>query len=124
MAGNVKFRIVAVIVDLYNTARSIFREVLEAHYQPGFNFSVCYTAACLVRSNMSVHIYDGAEQNTNPQTIPADPKSFCSDGTSPRNTSSHPFRYLYPPTLADLVAPFSSSLAPLPGLYGMFLPFL
>jgi len=37
------------------------------------SFSVYYTAACLVRSNLNLHLYDGVERNVNPQLVVANP---------------------------------------------------
>lgn len=107
MASNLKFRVVTVIVIL-TTLLGIYSASLWNAYPRGFNFSIWYTAGCLVRSNMSMHIYDGAEQNKNPQTIPADPQSvFAQTAHAHGIPLATLFRYLYPPTLADLVVPLS-----------------
>jgi hypothetical protein len=79
----------------------------------GASFSVFYTAACLVRSNMNLHLYDGIERDVNPQLVVADPTT-----TFARTASAHGIPrvmlYVYPPTLADLLVPltvFSAAVA-------------
>ena len=110
MAGNAKFRIVAVIVAV-TTLLGVYSARFWSEYPTGFDFSVYYTAACLVRSDMSAQIYDEAAKNTNPLITPADPKSVFAQTAHahgiPMALMAYPFRYLYPPTLADLVAPLS-----------------
>ncbi len=73
-------------------------------YRP--DFQVYYTAAYLVRSNESIHLYDDAERNVNRSLASASYSSFFA--TSAR---AHGFRdielYTYPPTLADLLTPLT-----------------
>jgi hypothetical protein len=106
MATNVKFRIVAVFA-----AFTILLGVYSAKFWPpsetGTNFSMYYTAAWLVRSNMSMHIYDVVDRNTNPQTIFADPKTVFAQ-TAHAHGISRITLYLYPPTLADLIVPLTA----------------
>lgn len=106
MATNVKFRIVAVFA-----AFTILLGVYSAKFWPpsetGMDFSVYYTAACLVRSNMSMHIYDVVDRNTNPQMRYADPKTVWAQTAHAHGISRIPI-YLYPPTLADLIVPLTA----------------
>ncbi len=70
------------------------------------SFSVYYTAACLVRSNLNLHLYDGVERNVNPQLVVANPAT-----TFARTAREHGIPtvmlYLYPPTMADLLVPLT-----------------
>ena len=72
----------------------------------GSSFSVYYTAACLVRSNMNPHLYDGVERDINPQLVVANP-----DTTFARTARAHGIPevmlYVYPPTIADLSVPLT-----------------
>ncbi len=106
MATNVKFRIVAGIA-----AFTILLGVYTARFWPasetGTDFASYYIAACLVRSHMSMHIYDVVDRNTNPQLIFPDPKTDWVK-TARAHGISHIPLYLYPPTLADLIVPFTA----------------
>ncbi len=74
--------------------------------ETGTDFSVYYTAACLVRSHMSFHIYDGVKRNVNPQLIFADPHTVYAQ-TANSHGIEQVMLYLYPPTLADLLVPLT-----------------
>ena len=70
------------------------------------DFRVYYTAASLVRSGQSVHVYDDAQKNVNRFFVEADQDTVYA--TAAR---AHGFtkieHYNYPPTLADLLAPLT-----------------
>jgi hypothetical protein len=66
-----------------------------------------YTAACLVRSHMSTHIYDVVDRDKNPQMLFADPNTVWAQ-TAHAHGISRVTLYLYPPTLADLVVPLTT----------------
>ena len=95
---------------LASTALITLAGTFSTHYwsptEKGSSFSVYYTAACLVRSNMNLHLYDGVERNVNPQLIVANPTT-----TFARTASAHGIPrvmlYLYPPTIADLLVPLT-----------------
>lgn len=80
----------------------------------GVDFSVYYTAGCLVRNNLSLHIYDGTDQHSNPQLVAADPKTLYAETAKAHGISSV-MLYLYPPLLADLIVPLTV-LSPLAAL--------
>ncbi len=105
MASNVKFRIVAVVA-VFTLLLGIYTAKFWPSSETGTNFEMYYTAACLVRSNMSVHIYDVVDQNTNPQNLYADPASVWAQ-TAQAHGISRITLYVYPPTLADLLVPLS-----------------
>lgn len=105
MATNVKFRIVAVVV-VFTTLLGIYSARLWPSFETGTNFSMYYTAACLVRSNMSMQIYDVVDRNTNPQLLFADPDTVFAQ-TAHAHGITRITLYLYPPTLADMVVPLT-----------------
>jgi hypothetical protein len=69
-------------------------------------FDVYYTAACLVRGNLSPHLYDEAELHANPQLKFADPDTVFAR-TASAHGISRVMLYIYPPTLADLMTPLT-----------------
>jgi hypothetical protein len=70
----------------------------------GSDFFVYYTAAHLLRDNMNVHIYDGAEDKKNPVYVQADPDTVFAQRAKSDGISRVSL-YIYPPTLADLLIP-------------------
>ncbi len=105
MASNLKFRIVAVVA-VFTILLGVYTAKFWPTSENGTNFEMYYTAAYLVRSNMSVHIYDVVGPNTNPQTLYADPTSIWAQ-TARAHGISRITLYLYPPTLADLLVPLT-----------------
>lgn len=107
MATNVKFRIVAVFA-----AFTMLLGVYSAKFWPpvenASNFGIYYTAACLVRSGMSMHIYDVVDRDTNPQRLFADPKTVWAQTAFAHGIYRHITLYIYPPTLADLIVPLTA----------------
>ena len=75
-------------------------------YEEDCDFPVYYTAAWLVRTDLNVHIYDEAQLNIDPIYGSADPHSVFA-----RTAAAHGIpivsRYIYPPTLADLMVPLT-----------------
>jgi hypothetical protein len=110
MATKVKFRIVAVVA-VFTTLLGVYTAKFWDPYETGTNFSMYYTAACLVRSKMSKHIYDVVDRNTNPENLFADPKTVFAQ-TAHAHGISRITLYLYPPTLADLVVPLTALSPP------------
>lgn len=106
MATNVRFRLVAVVV-VFTTFLGIYSARSWDKYEKGTNFDMYYTAACLVRSGMSVHIYDVIDKDTNPQYIFADSRTVWAQ-TARAHGISRITLYLYPPTLADLIVPLTA----------------
>ena len=106
MTANLKFRIVAAIA-----AFTILLGIYSAKFWPsseyGTNFQMYYTAACLVRSHLSIHIYDAVSPDKNPQGLFVDPKTVFAQ-TAHAHGISRITLYLYPPTLADLVVPLTA----------------
>jgi len=82
-------------------AQSRWEQVLEQS-----DFMVYYTAATLVRTGNSLHIYDGSRPDTNPQNSPASPDSIFAQTAEAFGLTSISL-YLYPPTLADLMTPLT-----------------
>ena len=79
------------------------------YWSPGekaSSFSVYYTAACLVRSNMNPHVYDGVERDVNPQLVVANPGTTFAQ-TAIAHGIPRVMLYLYPPTIADLLVPLT-----------------
>lgn len=105
MARNLKFQAVAATV-VFTILLGVYTAKFWRSYETGANFEMYYTAACLVRSNMSAHIYDVVGPNTNPQNLFADPTSVWAR-TAHAHGISRVTLYVYPPTLADLLVPLS-----------------
>lgn len=105
MASNVKFQVVAAVA-VFTILLGVYTAKFWGRSETGTNFEMYYTAACLVRSNMSTHIYDVIGPNTNPQNLYADPTSVWAR-TAHAHGISRVTLYLYPPTLADLLTPLS-----------------
>lgn len=105
-ATQVKFRIVVVLVA-FTTLMGVYSATLWRSSETGVDFGAYYTAAWLVRSHMSAHIYDVIDRNTNPQLHLADPGTAYA-----QSARAHGVReavlYLYPPTLADLIVPLTA----------------
>jgi len=105
MKSGFKLRIVLASTTLITLAGS-FSLRYWSPTEKGSSFSVYYTAACLVRSNMNLHLYDGVERGVNPQLVVANPAT-----TFARTASAHGIPtvmlYLYPPTIADLLVPLT-----------------
>lgn len=105
MQANLKFRILSVIAAI-----TILLGIYSAKFWPsseyGTNFQMYYTAACLVRSHLSIHIYDAVGPDTNPQGLFVDPKTVFAQ-TARAHGISRITLYLYPPTLADLIVPLT-----------------
>lgn len=74
--------------------------------ETGSSFSVYYTAATLVRSNMNLDVYDAVKQGVNPQLEVADSATVFAR-TAQAHGIPHVMLYLYPPTFADLLVPFT-----------------
>jgi hypothetical protein len=72
MKSAVKLRIVLASITLITLAGA-FSLRYWSPTEKGSSFSVYYTAACLVRSNMNLHLYDGVERGVNPQLVVANP---------------------------------------------------
>lgn len=92
---------------VFTTLLGVYSARLWDPYETGSNFSMYYTAACLVRSNMSVHIYDAVDRETNPEIIYANPNTVWAQ-TARAHGISRITLYLYPPTLADLLVPLTA----------------
>ena len=105
MAKNVKFRIVAGVVP-FAFVLGIYSAKFWPSNETGTNFQMYYTAAWLVRSGMSVHIYDVVAKQVNPQLLFADASSVWAQ-TAHAHGISRITLYLYPPTLADMVVPLT-----------------
>lgn len=105
MATKVKFRIVAGIA-VFTLMLGVYTATFWSAYETSTNFQMYYTAACLVRSGMSTHIYDVVDPNTNPQQLFANPDSVFAQ-TARAHGFSRITLYLYPPTLADLIVPLT-----------------
>ena len=67
---------------------------------------VYYTAASLVRSGDSLHIYDHSQPDINPQVRSASPNGLFAQ-TADAFGITGILLYVYPPTLADLMAPLT-----------------
>ena len=106
MATRVRFRVV-VVFAAFTILVGVYSATLWRSSETGVDFSAYYTAACLVRSNMSVHIYDVIDRNTNPQLRLADPKTVFAQ-TARAHGILQPVLYVYPPTLADLFVPLTA----------------
>jgi hypothetical protein len=106
MATRVKFRILVVFVA-FTTVAGVYSATLWRSSETGVDFSAYYTAACLVRSNMSVHIYDVVDRNTNPQLLLAGPKTVFAQ-TARAHGIPQTVLYVYPPTLADMMIPLTA----------------
>ena len=102
---HLSFRIVAAVTTI-TILLGIYTAKKWSPSETATDFYVYYTAASLVRSSMSLHIYDGAERNTNPQLILANPATVYAQ-TANAHGISEVMLYLYPPTLADLVLPLT-----------------
>lgn len=105
MVTTVKFRIVAGFVA-FTLLLGVYSARFWAASETGTNFEMYYTAASLVRSGMSTHIYNVFDPNTNPQQLFADPNSIFAKTASAHGISRITL-YLYPPTLADLIVPLT-----------------
>ena len=70
------------------------------------DFPVYYTAAWLIREHRDLHIYDPARLDINPAYGDADPDSVFYQ-TALRHGIQDVRRYIYPPTLADLMVPLT-----------------
>jgi len=105
MATTVKFRIVAAVV-VFTMLLGVYSAKFWPASETGTNFFMYYTAACLVRSNMSMHIYDVIDSNTNPQDIYAVPNTVFAQ-TAHAHGITRITLYIYPPTLADLIVPLT-----------------
>lgn len=106
MATDVKFRSVAACA-IYTILLGVYSAKFWPQYETGTDFSTYYTAACLVRSHMSIHIYDAFDRNTNPQLIFADTGTVWAQ-TAHAHGILRIMLYLYPPTLADLIVPLTA----------------
>ena len=102
---NLKFRILAVVV-VFTTLLGLYSARLWPASQTNSNFEMYYTAAYLVRQNMSVHIYDAVNREANPEIIYADPSTVWAK-TAHAHGINRVTLYLYPPILADLVVPLT-----------------
>jgi hypothetical protein len=100
-------RIVVALVALMMLAGAGLEWRNRIPHAEGSDFSVYYTAACLVRSNMSLQIYDEAARDINSQVVFADPNTVFA-----RTAGAHGIPrvhlYVYPPTLADLLVPLTA----------------
>ncbi len=105
MAARIRFHILAAFVA-FTMLLGIYTATLWSPSETGTNFQMYYTAACLVRSGMSTHIYDVVDRNTNPQLLFADPNTVFAQ-TAHAHGITRITLYLYPPTLADLVLPLT-----------------
>lgn len=105
MASKLRFRIVAGFA-VFTILLGLYSARFWPRHETGTNFQMYYTAACLVRDGMSVHIYDVVDQNKNPQLLFADPSSVWAR-TARAHGISRITLYLYPPTLADLIVPLT-----------------
>jgi len=106
MANRAKFLIVSVCV-VFTLLLGIYSVRFWDPSESGSNFCMYYTAAWLVRGNMSAHIYDAIERNSNPEDVFADPNTVFAR-TAHALGMSRITLYLYPPTLADLLVPFTA----------------
>ena len=79
--------------------------------QRELDFLVYYTAASLVRSNLSPHIYDDADTGVDPQLRSASENTCLATAARARGIDKV-MLYVYPPTLADLLVPLSFLPAP------------
>jgi hypothetical protein len=105
MKYNFKLRIVLAFAALIIVGGAYSATKWDSTRNRG-GFDVYYTAACLVRGNMSSHIYDEAEQHTNPQLKFADPNTVFAQ-TASAHGIPRVMLYIYPPTLADLLTPLT-----------------
>jgi hypothetical protein len=78
------------------------------------DFDVYYTAACLVRNHQSPAIYEDARLNDNP-IVGIQNRQGAYSQTAVAHGINGIGLYIYPPTLADLLVPFTW-LSPLPAL--------
>ncbi len=99
-------RIVLVLAALI-LLRGIYSEIRTwKGYEEESDFPVYYTAAWLVRTDLNVHLYDEAELNIDPIHGDADPGSVFFQ-TAHAHGIPDVSRYIYPPTLADLMVPLT-----------------
>ena len=70
------------------------------------DFKVYLNAAHVVRNHQSIHIYDGADTGLNPQLRPSIPGSIYFQ-TALAAGMTDVGLYVYPPTLADAMLPFT-----------------
>ena len=83
------------------------------------DFTSYYTAACLVRSHLNSYVYEEAGQNIDPIQKKADPNTLFARTARVRGIPTVAL-YDYPPTLADLLKPFTF-LSPSTALVGWLL---
>lgn len=101
-------RLVALLLVLIMLAGACLEWRNRDRSQLGDDFFVYYTASQVVRSGMSLHIYDGAYEGLNPQLQNA----YASANTVFARTANalgipKVRLYTYPPTLADLLVPIT-----------------
>lgn len=84
------------------------KSYLENRHDPvaGRDFYGYYTPACLVRNHQSADIYEEALRDVDPLSESADPATNYAQTARARGIPSVPL-YDYPPTLADLLVPFT-----------------
>lgn len=70
------------------------------------DFGPYYVAAVLVRNHQGLSIYNGADTGRDPQNLLSAPDTVYGK-TAQKCGVRRPFLYLYPPTLADLLAPLT-----------------
>lgn len=105
MRSNPKFLVAAAVV-VFTTLLGVYSARLWPNSQTNSSFGMYYTAAHLVRQNMSAHIYGAAAPDTNPEIIDADPGSVWAQTANSLGVTRVTL-YLYPPALADLLVPFT-----------------
>jgi hypothetical protein len=105
MKYNFKLRIILAFIALIIVVGAYSATKWDSTRNRG-GFDVYYTAACLVRSNQSSHLYDEAEQHTNPQLKFAEPTTVFAQ-TASAHGIPRVMLYIYPPTLADLLTPLT-----------------
>ena len=71
------------------------------------DFPVYYTAACLVHEHRDAHLYDRGHADSNPAYGDADPGTIFYQIALARGIQDVR-RYIYPPTLADLMVPLTA----------------
>ena len=72
----------------------------------GEDFKYYYTAAWIVRGHSSQAIYSGIRKDADPTEDGSDPNSIYAQTASAHGVTEI-FSYVYPPTLADLLVPFT-----------------
>lgn len=101
IAASITLAILAIL-----SASELIHWIGDMHPDRQVDFRVYLTAAQLVRQNAGVKLYDQADTGENPQIRLAPPHSLFQHTASSLGIPSVRL-YVYPPTLADLLVPFT-----------------